>query len=327
MPDAVCLGEAVLDFFSIPDGTPLKTARRFECFPGGAPANVAVALSRLGVQTGFIGAVGKDPFGKSLADLLHNEGVEVRLLQQVEHVPTTLAFVAKDSADEQDFIIYRSADVCLEAESLDESYLKTAKILVYNSVTLSSDGREAAMQAVEWVNESTGLVCFDANWRPFLWPDLARGKQEIHRGIESATLVKVNETELELLTGTQEPASGCRHLLEWGGKLCLATLGEQGSYYDNGRVQGWVPGFQVHAVDGTGCGDAFLAAFLQQWLQDEKPLEQLEKEELNQMVTFANAAGALTVQSQSAMASLPFPETIDRFLERSTPADLRVQHP
>ena len=315
MPEVVSFGEALIDLFGRPVGAALKDARSFIPAPGGAPANVAVALARLGVDVGFIGAVGNDPFGERLFDLMEAEGVDVTHLQKLSEAPTMIALVASASPLEQDFKIYRGADTRLEVEKLDRAYIASTKAFIYGSVTLSGDSREAALQAVRWANEEHVLVVYDANLRPALWRDLGAAREGILQGMRGVNVCKLNETEMELLAGTGDLAAGSRWVLQQGPKLCLITLGSEGTYFNNGRAQGQVAAFEVDAVDTTGCGDAFCAGLIVGLLESADEAETLGQPELHDIVCFANAVSAISATQTGAMAALPRRAEVDRFLK------------
>jgi len=145
MPEVVSLGELVVDMFGRPAGVALKEVGTFMPAPGGAPANVAVALARLGVEVGFIGGVGDDPFGEGLTEVLKSEGVDITHLQAIKDSPTMVSFVASASPVEQDFTIYRGADTKLRLEDLDREYITSAKVFLYGSVTLSGGSSSGTM--------------------------------------------------------------------------------------------------------------------------------------------------------------------------------------
>ena len=315
MPDVVSFGEALIDLFGRPVGAALKDASSFIPAPGGAPANVAVALARLGVDVGFIGAVGNDPFGERLFDLMEAEGVDVTHLQKLSEAPTMIALVASASPLEQDFTIYRGADTRLEAEKLDRAYIASTKAFIYGSVTLSGDSREAALQAVRWANEEHVLVVYDANLRPALWRDLGAAREGILQGMQGVDVCKLNETEIELLAGTGDLAAGSRWVLQQGPKLCLITLGSEGTYFNNGHAQGQVAAFEVDAVDTTGCGDAFCAGLIAGLLESAEAPDTLGRPDLHHIVRFANAVSAISATQTGAMAALPRRAEVDRFLK------------
>ena len=315
MPQVISLGEALIDIFA-PTGTSLKAADRFTPSPGGAPANVAVALARLDVSVGFIGTVGDDPFGLRLIELRRADGVDTTHFRQVADSPTTLAFVASASPTQQDFILYRGADTRLTIEDIDRAYLAAADVFVYGSVTLTAEARDTALQAVQWAKADGVTVAYDANLRPALWPDLTAARQGILAGLEGVDICKVNETELELLTGTQDVETGCRWLLEQGVGLCLVTLGRTGTFFSNGQVAGLVPTFEVEAVNTTGSGDAFLAAVIAGLLDTTLNLTELNQSTLFDIVRFANAAGALNATFKGAMTSLPTRSAVKAFINQ-----------
>jgi fructokinase len=314
MPRAICLGEAVIDMFGVPAGVILKEVRSFTPAPGGAPANVAVGLARLGVGAGFIGTVGDDPFGSLLIEILQSEGVDTTYFRQVVGSPTTMALAAASSANDQDWIIYRGADTKLRVQDLDRSYIASAEILLWGSVTLSASARDAASQAVKWANEDGTIVAFDANLRPAVWPSLETARQEILEALHGVTVCKLNETELEVLAGTNDPVTGSRRILDKGPRLCLVTLGKRGAYFSNGRAEGHVPAFSVSVVDSAGCGDAFLAGLGCGILGISTPPEALDELALRRLVRFANAAGALTASCHGSMTGFPTLHAVDSFL-------------
>ena len=275
-----------------------------------------MALARLGADVGFIGAVGDDPFGELLIDLLRREGVDVTHFHKISEAPTMIAFVATASPLDQDFTIYRGADTKLEAEKLDRAYIASARALLYGSVTLSGDSRDAALQAVRWANEENVLVAYDANLRPVLWPDLATARQGILKGLQGVDVCKLNETEMELLAGTRDLAEGSRRVLDEGPRLCLITLGAEGAYFNNGRSEGHVPAFSIDAVDTTGCGDAFCAGLITGLLESDEAVESLGRSDFSGIVRFANAVSAISATRTGAMAALPRRDEVENFLRQ-----------
>jgi fructokinase len=314
MPDVVCLGEALIDLFADPIGVSLQEADHFVGAPGGAPANVAVGLARLGVDVGFVGCVGRDPFGARLIELLRSEGVDTRHFRSLPGSLTTLAIVAAYGVDQRDFVLYRGADTLLRPEDLDLGYIASARVFHYGSVTLSAAGCAAAAQAAAWAARCGVLVAYDANLRLAVWPSPQAARDGILAGVAGATICKLNETELELLAGTTDLAAGSRWILDHGPRLCLVTLGPGGAYFANGRAHGHVPGFCVDGVDATGCGDGFLAGLICGLLETSLAIDDLDEVTLWRLVEFANAVGALTATCEGAMAALPHRAGVEAFL-------------
>ncbi len=323
MPDVISLGEALFDLFADPSGTTLGAAQTFTPEPGGAPANVAVGLARLGVDVGFVGRVGADSFGVRLLELLEQEGVDTAHCLPVAGGQTTIALVAASSPVDQDFVLFRGADASLRPEHLDRSYVAGARIFTYGSVTLSAGGRDAALQAARWARDDGVLVAFDANYRPAVWSGESAARDAIMPALRCADVAKLNQAELRMLAGTGDLRAGCRRLLDLGVRLCLITRGAGGAWFDDGRAAGHVPGFAADVVDTTGCGDAFLAAFLAGLVAEERRLSELDQGALHRLVEAANAAGALNAARRGAIPGLPARAEIDLLLAGVRPSPPR----
>ncbi|HID86970.1 MAG TPA: carbohydrate kinase, partial [Anaerolineae bacterium] len=150
--DIVCLGELLVDMFPAELGRPLAQVSAFHPKPGGAPANVAVAAARLGAQSAFIGKLGDDAFGHHLADVLRQEGVDVRGVRFDQEARTTMAFIAMPDENTQEFVFYRNpgADTRLHPDDLDRSLLRETRALHFGSLSLTHEpSRSATMEAVE----------------------------------------------------------------------------------------------------------------------------------------------------------------------------------
>jgi fructokinase len=313
MPKIVVLGEALIDVFA-DNGVPLRQAEDLHPSPGGAPANVAVALARLGADVGFIGKVGEDEFGYLLSDLLTDEGVDTSYFVTDVRAPTMLAIVATPSPTEQHFVLYNGASALLSPNDLSYEYVSSAEIFVYGSVTLASASRDAAVQAARWARAANRHVVFDVNLRPALWPDLDNARYCIEESVALANVVKLNETELEFLTGVGDPALGSERLLKHDVELCCVSMGGEGAYFNNGIAKGRVPARSVNVRDTTGSGDAFVAGLAFQLSVLGQPIRDLEENALRQMIAFANACGGLAATQIGAMSASPTLDAVKELL-------------
>lgn len=323
MPDAICLGELLIDFCSTKADVSLAEAPAFAKAPGGAPANVAVGLKRMGVSSGFLGAVGDDPFGRFLADILRREGVDVSRMPFIPGVRTTLAFVAVRSDGKQDFTFYRhpGADMRLAPEHVDEQYLGAARALHYGSISrIDESPRAATDKACRIARERGLLVSYDPNLRRALWPDDDLAREQIRRGFEGATVAKVSEEEWEFITGTTDLAGGAKGMFDAGVRLVVRSEGARGASFVTRRAGGHVDGFQVEPVEFTGAGDAFVACLvcrlLEPWSRGVKP-DELDEATLRRFVRDANAVGALTTTKPGAIPAIPTAEEARAFLART----------
>jgi len=320
VPEVVALGELLIDFVSIEKDVSLAELPSFAGAAGGAPANVAVGLSRLGISAGFIGKVGRDPFGEFLRRTLDREGVDTRFLRLSEGARTTLAFVASRSDGQKDICFYRNpgADVLLTAEEVNPSYLEGARLFHFGAVSLSRPpAREATLHAALVARGKGLLVSYDPNWRPTLWGDPREANGLIWEAMALADIVHCAEEEWEFITGTSELEAGAQKVLGAGPGLVVVTLGERGCYYDDGANRGTVPGFSVEVVDPLGAGDAFVAAMLSQLMYAPKGAK-LSDRQLHEIMVHANAAGALTCTRRGVIPALPAAAEIEEFLSRAT---------
>ncbi|MGQ9629821.1 MAG: PfkB family carbohydrate kinase [bacterium] len=306
--DVITFGEALIDFVAGQHGVPLIDAGSFVRAPGGAPANVAVGLSRLGVRSAFMGKVGDDDFGRFLEKVLSDNGVDTSGMRFDPRVRTALAFVSLQESGERDFMFYRhpSADMMFRPDEIDEPLFDGAKIFHFGSISMISEpSRSATLEAIEISRRKGLIVSFDPNLRPPLWDSMDRARDTIKRGLVKSDLAKVSEEEVSFITGLEDIEVGARNLLDYGVELVVVTLGERGCYFDSGLESGYVGGFKVKVVDTTGAGDGFVAGLLTGILRSGKPLADLSGEELRKIACFANAVGALTTKSKGAIPSLP----------------------
>jgi fructokinase len=254
----LCLGELLIDMFPAEVGRGMTEVSSFRPKPGGAPANAAVAAARLGAQSGFIGKVGEDIFGRYLEGVLKQEGVDTRGMRFDTQARTTLVFIAMPDVNTAEFIFYRNpgADMLLSPEELDTALLQETQCLHFGSLSLIDEPiRSATLRAIEIARAAGAMISFDVNYRPALWQSQEAARLRMLETIPQVDLVKVNDTELALLTGSDDLDPASRSLLRKGPKLCVVTLGAKGSFFQTGQDSEFIPGYEVETVDATGCGD------------------------------------------------------------------------
>jgi len=320
MPNVVCLGELLIDLCAAEMDAGLDGARTFTKAAGGAPANVAVGLARLGESAGFVGAVGDDPFGSFLHRCLETEGVDVRGLARIPDVRTTLAFIAARSDGEKDIYFWRNpgADMCLAAEHVDERYIAAAEALEYGSISRIDEGPRAATdKARRLAAESGSLLVCDPNWRPTLWPNAEAGRRRVLEGFDGAHVAKLSDEEWQFITGSENLAAGAKTLFDRGVELVIRSEGGRGASYATTGCVGHVPGFRVNCVEPTGAGDGFLACviveLLKHWRAGVAP-GGLAPADVQAILRRANAVGAIACTRVGAIPSLPTAERVNAFL-------------
>ncbi|GLJ38862.1 hypothetical protein SUGI_0792130 [Cryptomeria japonica] len=309
----VCFGEMLIDFVPTVGGLSLAEAPAYKKAPGGAPANVAVSVARLGGSSAFIGKVGEDEFGYMLADILEKNNVNNKGMRFDAGARTALAFVTLRADGEREFMFYRnpSADMLLLESELEVDLIKQAKILHYGSISLIAEPcRSAHLAAMKIAKDAGVVLSYDPNLRLPLWPSAQAAREGILSIWDSADIIKVSEDEIIFLTEGEDPYDDAvvRKLFHPNLKLLLVTEGQEGSRYYTKEFSGRVKGMKVEAVDTTGAGDAFVGGMLSQ-LASDLSLYQDEKR-LREALKFANACGALTVKERGAIPALPSKEAV-----------------
>ena len=320
MPNVICLGELLIDFCAADRDASLAQATRFAKAPGGAPANVAVGVVRLGTPAGFIGAVGQDPFGEFLRDVLREAGVGTLHLAMIDDVRTSLAFIASRSDGRKDITFYRNpgADMRLSVEHIDAAYIGSAEAFHFGSISrIDESPRQATDAACRIAAKAGAMVTYDPNYRPSLWKDPAEARGRILEGFSQAVVAKVSLEEWEFITGSNDFAAGTKVLLNRGVQLVVRSEGEGGASYATASVAGHLPPFVIECVEPTGAGDGFMACLivelLPHWRRKVSPGE-LDAAELSRIVRRANAVGALACTKVGAIPSLPTAGAVDEFV-------------
>ncbi len=319
-PDVTCIGEIIVDFVSTKKGVSLSDAPAFMKLPGGAPANLAVGLVRLGVPTAFIGRVGDDSFGQYLCGELRKIGVMSGGIVFDKQHKTRLAFVSLTPSGERFFEFWESqpADIQLRFSDVDLSTLRESKIIHISSfLLLKEPARSSLIQIISEFQGKECLISFDPNIRLDLWKTETKAKMLMMKVIKFTHILRLNHQEASFLTGLSGIEEAAKQLLHAGPEIVVITRGERGCYFRTKNVDGYADGFSVDAVDTTGCGDGFLAGLLQGLLGHDLKIDELSKEELHDICRYANAVGALVATRPGAITALPDKETVKQFLEKS----------
>ncbi|WP_139905560.1 aminoimidazole riboside kinase [Clostridium thermarum] len=312
------IGEALIDFIPEQKGIALKDVLSFEKAPGGAPANVAATVARLGGNSCFIGKLGEDAFGDFLVETLQEVGVGTAYVQRTDQANTALAFVSLKEDGERDFSFYRnpSADMLLDESEINPKWFTTGDILHFCSVSLvDAPVRKAHVKAIEAVKEKGGLICFDPNIRLPLWKDYLEYKKIIKTFIKYADILKISEDELQFITDINEEKGAIQWILScFDIKLLLITRGGKGvtAYYKDQEIS--VKGFKVMVTDTTGAGDSFMGSFLYQLIDRSIDLEGISSQVMEEVLTFSNAVAALTTTKKGAISALPVMEEVNKLL-------------
>ena len=313
--DVTALGELLIDFTEnglSGQGNPL-----FEANPGGAPCNVLAMMNRLGKKTAFIGKVGQDQFGRTLKASLEELGIGTENLLLDKNVHTTLAFVHTAEDGDRDFSFYRKpgADMMILAEEVQEDLIASSRVFHFGTVSMTDEPtRGATVKALEYARKHQVMVTFDPNLRPPLWRNLQEAKEQIWYGLSQCSAVKMSEEELEFITGERSLDRGVEAVRNrFDIPLICITMGKQGSkaYYGDAAVEkaGFV---QEHTIETTGAGDTFCASMINYIL--DHGIQGLTEKDLEEMLTFANAAASIITTRKGALRVMPTREAVQALL-------------
>lgn len=298
------LGDAVVDLL------PESEGRLLQC-PGGAPANVAVGVARLGGNSGFIGRVGSDPFGRYMRHTLQQEQVDVSHMYLDDQHRTSTVVVDLDDQGERTFtfMVRPSADLFLTEEDLPE--FAAGQWLHVCSIALSAEpSRSATFAAMENIKSFGGRISFDPNIRPDLWQDQVLLQACLDRALHMANVVKLSEEELVFISGSNDLAQGIASVTErYQPELLLVTQGKAGVLAAFQQEFTHFNARPVVSVDTTGAGDAFVAGLLASLAANGMPTDMTA---LESTLSLAQTCGALATTAKGAMTALPYQRDLNR---------------
>lgn len=313
----LCLGEVLVDCLAEQPGAELAQVSGWTAHPGGAPANVACALAKLGTPSAFIGCVGDDATGQELLRTLQKAGTDCQGVQVHPTATTRQVLVLRSQSGDRSFAGFGAAgeagfaDENLRGAALLPQQFARARLLVMGTLGLAAPQTAAAIErALTLAKASQVEVVLDVNWRPVFWPNPAAAPGIIRQILPQVRWLKLAKEEADWLFEMTDPGAIAAQYPQLKG--VLITDGDQGCAYWLGGHSGHVPAFAVDVEDTTGAGDGFLAGFLHQLVSQPGPLQTPEL--ARQLVVYASAVGALTTMQLGAIAAQPTAQEIDAFL-------------
>ncbi|WOD41699.1 carbohydrate kinase [Nodosilinea sp. E11] len=313
----LCLGECLVDrLFEVGD-SPQDPSPTWTDYPGGAPANVATAIAKLGTPTRLISALGQDDLGDWLIHTVEQQGVQCQV-QRVANLPTRTVLVQRDHTGDRQFIGFSApnptafADAHLTPEWIDTVDMTGVAYLVMGTLGLAYPTTARAMErARDKAQQAGAKLVIDLNWRPVFWPDVDLAPTKIRDWLATADLIKLSREEALWLLNTDSAADIGQQFPH--AQAVLLTDGGQGSTCATQHYSLALPAFGVDSQDTTGAGDAFLAGIIHQLCQ--RGWDSLEQRDaVQEMLRYASAVGALTTLKPGAIAAQPSPQAVEQFL-------------
>jgi len=318
-PRVLCLGEILFDCLADRSGLSLEEVEFWTAYPGGAPANVACALVKLGNAAGFIGAVGGDELGNSLVQVLQEIGVDTTGVQRHPTAPTRQVYVLRNETGDRSFAGFGEfntadfADTHLLATQIPEVLFENAEFLVLGTLELAyPDSREAIKKAIELAEIYNIKIIADINWRPIFWSNQDEAKPQIKELLKKVDFLKLSEEEAQWLFETTD-AGAITYRLDTPEGV-FVTAGDKGCSYCISENEGKIPAFRVDVEDTTGAGDGFVAGLVSQLCK--VGIQSLADAEITKkVVTYASAVGAMTAMKPGAISAQPTAAEVEAFLD------------
>ncbi|MER7802380.1 5-dehydro-2-deoxygluconokinase [Streptomyces parvulus] len=312
--DLITMGRIGVDLYPLQTGVPLAEVETFGKFLGGSASNVAVAAARLGRAAAVITRTGDDPFGGYLHRALQEFGVDDRWVTPVAAHPTPVTFCEIFPPDDFPLYFYRrpkAPDLEIHPEELDLDAVRAARIFWMTGTGLSEEPSRTATLAALAHRAKADTTVFDLDWRPMFWSDPDQARPHYAEALRHATVAVGNLEECEVATGVREPRACAEALLAAGVELAVVKQGPKGvlAVHRDGRAAEVEP-VPVEVVNGLGAGDAFGGALCHGLLSGW---------ELERIMRYANAAGALVASRLACSSAMPTGAEVDDLLARATP--------
>ncbi|MFF8897542.1 5-dehydro-2-deoxygluconokinase [Streptomyces lydicus] len=322
--DLITMGRIGVDLYPLQTGVSLAQVETFGKFLGGSAANVAVAAARLGRRSAVISRTGRDPFGDYLHQALREFGVDDRWVTPVDGLPTPVTFCEIFPPDDFPLYFYRrpkAPDLVIHPEELDREAIAAARIFWITGTGLCEEPSRGATLAALEARAKAGPTVFDLDWRPMFWGGEGGASKDggasgaaaratarpcYEAALRYATVAVGNVDEAEVATGLRDPKACAHALLERGVELAVIKQGPKGvlAVHRDGRVAE-VPPTPVEVVNGLGAGDAFGGALCHGLLAGW---------DLEPMMRYANAAGALVASRLACSSAMPTVDEVGGFL-------------
>ena len=307
--DVITIGRVGIDVYPLQVGVGLEDVTSFGKFLGGSATNVAVAAAKYGLSSAVITRTGNDPFGKFIHRELIRLGVSDEFVSGVTGLNTPVVFCEIFPPDDFPLYFYRepkAPDLEIKPAELDLTAISDAKIYWSTVTGLSQEPSRSAHFAAWEARGRKENTILDLDYRTMFWNSPEEATAQITRALEHVTVAIGNREECEVAVGETEPMRAADALLERGVELAIVKQGPKGVLAKTKDETVEVPPYLVDVVNGLGAGDSFGGAIcfglLQGW-------------GLEQMVKFANVAGAIVAGRLECSTAMPTREEVDEVLK------------
>jgi 5-dehydro-2-deoxygluconokinase len=306
--DVITMGRIGVDVYPLQTGVSLREVESFGKYLGGSATNVAVAAARYGRRSAVVTRTGADPFGAFLHDALRRFGVDDRWVSAVPGLPTPVTFCEIFPPDDFPLYFYRepkAPDLGIRVDELDLDAIRAARVFWVTVTGLSQEPSRSATLAALRARGRTGVTILDLDYRPMFWASREDARRSVQAALPYVTVAVGNQDEADTAVGERDPRSAAKSLRKRGVELAVVKQGPRGVLALSGDGAVEVPPVPVEVVNGLGAGDAFGGALCHGLLAGW---------ELERVMRFCNAAGALVASRLACADAMPTENEVDAMI-------------
>jgi len=315
--DFVAIGRLCIDLNANEINRPMEETMTFTKYVGGSPANITIGMSRLGLQTAFIGKIANDQMGRFIADYLRRNNIDTtNVVTDLTGAVTGLAFTEIKSPTDCSILMYRDnvADLLLSPTEVNEELIAQAKVLLISGTALAkSPSREAVFQALQYAKKHGAVIAFDLDYRPYTWTSPEETAVYYNLAAEKCDIILGTREEFDMMerfehNPTHSDQITAAKWFDYSAKIVIIKHGKEGSIaYTQDGTGHRAKSFPAKVVKTFGAGDSYAAGFLYGVMQGwtlEKSME------------FGSAAACIVISSHSCSDAMPTAEQVHNYIER-----------
>jgi len=303
------MGRVSADLYPLQVGVGLDSVETFGKWLGGSATNVAVAAARYRRRTAVITRTGDDPFGTFVHAALQGYGVDDRYVTSVPGLPTPVVFCEIFPPDDFPLYFYRwpkAPDMEIRAGELDLDAIRSAGVFWATVTGLSDEPSRTATLAALQARGGREITVLDLDYRAMFWPSREQARHWVQQALPHVSVAVGNLDECDTAVGEREPLAAAQALHAFGVGLAVIKQGPKGVLAHDGTAAVEVPPVPVTVVNGLGAGDAFGGALCHGLLAGW---------DLEQVMRFANAAGAIVASRLACSDAMPTAAEVEALMD------------
>ena len=313
--EVLTMGRIGVDVYPNDIGVSLRQVQSFGKYLGGSPANVAVAAARYGRRAALVSRTGADTFGEFLHDALKGFGVDDRHVAPVEGLLTPVTFCEIFPPDDFPLYFYgrfpTAPDLQIRTEELDLDAVRAAKIFWVTVTGLCQEPSRSATLAALEARGRSGITILDLDYRPMFWGSREEAREQVQKALPYVTVAVGNLDECDTAVGEREPEAAAAALHAAGVDLAIVKQGPLGVMGSDRSSTVQVPPVPVEPLNGLGAGDSFGGALCHGLLSGW---------ELERVLGFANAAGAIVASRLACADAMPTADEVEARIKEAANA-------